>query len=77
MIEGFEFPSSNFLKRIGSDNQNYIPVLFESPYIFTFEIFENETHFLISFFKQNNYYAIYNKQTKESKIFITDNFKLS
>ncbi|WP_436415993.1 6-bladed beta-propeller [Petrimonas sp.] len=75
MIEGFEFPSSNFLKRIGSDNQNYIPVLFESPYIFTFEIFENETHFLISFFKQNNYYAIYNKQTKESKIFTSSEFQ--
>ncbi|MFA6769502.1 MAG: 6-bladed beta-propeller [Parabacteroides sp.] len=68
----YAFPTSDWLSNHLNNDDNYLPELFKSPYVCAFNLNETSDYLLATFLIHGNqdYYAIYNKNDKHSRIYI-------
>lgn len=72
----YAFPTSDWLSNHLNNDDNYLPELFKSPYVCAFNLNETSDYLLATFLIHGNqdYYAIYNKNDKHSRIYINKEF---
>ena len=72
----YKFPPADWLSTHINEDDNYLPSLFKSPYICAFNLNETSDYLLATFLIHGNqdYYAIYNKKSKHSRIYTNKEF---
>lgn len=73
IIPAYQFSFGNhqlapvdFLKKEGADNRNYIPALKASPYVYFYEVYENNKLLCVPYFVDNTmFFGFYDKQNSK------------